>query len=395
MTKKDYPHFQNALLDWFQTYQREMPWRNTRNPYYIWVSEVMLQQTQVKKVMAYYQKFIDRLPTVQQLAEAELQTVLKLWEGLGYYTRARNLHKAAKIIVAELDGKIPNDYTAFRKLPGVGDYSAAAVQSIAFNAPYAAVDGNVKRVLARLFYMKTPINEASATKRFQEKADALLAQEAPGTFNQAMMELGATVCRPQSPTCIVCPVHSCCQAFQTARQDEVPVRRKAKPIPEYHLAVGVIHKIAVSEGGLAESSEEPQGEILITQRPLDGLLGGLWEFPGGRLTEGETAEEACHRHIAETVNLAVENLTYLTRVRHAFTHFKIVVDVFQCDYQAGEVALNGPIDAKWIRLEELEQYPFPRAHHKFMPMLKERNGFVTSFQPDKSRNPAKTTSNHR
>ena len=373
MKKIDYPHFRTALLEWFKTYQREMPWRNTGDAYRIWVSEVMLQQTQVKKVMEYYQKFIDRFPTVEQLAAAELQTVLKLWEGLGYYSRARNLHKAAKIIVAEWDGKMPEDYAAFRKLPGVGDYSAAAVQSIAFNAPYAAVDGNVKRVLARLFYMKTPINDAAAMKKFQEKADALLAQEAPGTFNQAMMELGATVCRPQSPTCIVCPVHSFCKAFQTARQDEVPVRKKAKPIPEHHLAVGVIYKVGAA-GVLAESTEEPEGEILITQRPLDGLLGGLWEFPGGRLTEGETAEEACRRHIAESVNISVDNLTYLTRVRHAFTHFKIVVDVFQCDYQAGEVALNGPIDAKWIRLEEIEQYPFPRANYKFIPMLKERNG---------------------
>ena len=373
MKKIDYPHFQTALLEWFNTYQREMPWRNTGDAYRIWVSEVMLQQTQVKKVMEYYQKFIDRFPTVQHLAEAELQTVLKLWEGLGYYTRARNLHKAAQIIVKELDGEVPDDYADFRKLPGVGDYSAAAVQSIAFNAPYAAVDGNVKRVLARLFYMKIPINDASATKQFQEKADALLAQEAPGNFNQAMMELGATVCRPQSPTCIVCPVHAFCQAFQTARQDEVPVRRKAKPIPEYHLAVGVIHKVGAA-GVLAESAEEPEGEILITQRPLDGLLGGLWEFPGGRLAEGETAEEACRRNIAETVNLAVDNLTYLTRVRHAFTHFKIVVDVFQCEYLAGEVALNGPINAKWIRFEEIEQYPFPRSNHKFIPMLNKRNG---------------------
>ena len=373
MKKIDYPHFRTALLEWFNTYQREMPWRNTGDAYRIWVSEVMLQQTQVKKVMEYYQKFIDRFPTVQHLAEAELQTVLKLWEGLGYYTRARNLHKAAQIIVKELDGEVPDDYADFRKLPGVGDYSAAAVQSIAFNAPYAAVDGNVKRVLARLFYMKIPINDASATRQFQEKADALLAQDAPGNFNQAMMELGATVCRPQSPTCIVCPVHSFCQAFQTARQDEVPVRRKAKPIPEYHLAVGVIHKVGAA-GVLAESAEEPEGEILITQRPLDGLLGGLWEFPGGRLAEGETAEEACRRNIAETVNLAVDNLTYLTRVRHAFTHFKIVVDVFQCEYLAGEVALNGPINAKWIRFEEIEQYPFPRSNHKFIPMLNKRNG---------------------
>ncbi len=376
MRQKDYPHFQSSLLDWFKTYQRAMPWRNTRDAYRIWVSEVMLQQTQVKKVLEYYSKFIDRFPAVHQLAAAELQDVLKTWEGLGYYARARNLHKAAQIIVKELDGQIPHNYDIFRKLPGVGAYSAAAVQSIAFNAPYAAVDGNVKRVLARLFLIEIPINDSVSTKQFQQQADKLLDRGNPGIFNQAMMELGATICRPQSPTCIVCPVHTFCKAFQTARQNEVPVRRKAKPIPEYPIAVGVIQKIRPeiipSQGFVAESGSEvspPASEILITQRPLDGLLGGLWEFPGGRIAEGETPEEACIRHIAEAVNLSVTNLRYLTQVKHAYTHFKIVVDVFQCDYQAGELALNGPIDAKWIPVEEIAQYPFPRANHKFIPLL--------------------------
>lgn len=358
MHKKLLPeHFQDfrgALLTWFKDYRREMPWRNTGDPYRIWVSEVMLQQTQVKKVVGYYEKFIARFPDVQQLAAAPLQDVLKVWEGLGYYARARNLHKAAQVLIKELDGEIPNDYHVFRKLPGVGDYSAAAVQSIAFNAPYAAVDGNIKRVLARLFLMEVPINDAASVKRFQEKADALLDPELPGLFNQAMMELGATVCRPQSPTCLVCPVTMFCEAFSTARQAEFPVRRKRKPTPEHHIAVGVIYR---------------DGEVLITQRQLDGLLGGLWEFPGGRLGEGEAAEEACIRHIAEVVNLTVTNVRYLTRVRHAFTHFKIVVDVFQCDYQAGEVVLQGPRDARWVAIEALGAYPLPRATHKFLDML--------------------------
>ena len=313
---------------WFKEYQREMPWRNTDDPYRIWVSEVMLQQTQVKKVVDYYERFIERFPSVRDLADAPLQDVLKVWEGLGYYARARNLHKAAQVIVNELDGEVPRDYATFRKLPGVGDYSAAAVQSIAFNEPYAAVDGNIKRVLARLFLMDAPINDAKSGKLFQQKADALLDTDVPGIYNQAVMELGAMVCRPQSPTCLVCPVSMFCEAFHTARQDAFPKRRESKPTPEHHLAVGVIYNSA--------------GEVLITQRQLDGLLGGLWEFPGGKIAEGETAEVACVRNIAEVVNLSVKNIRYLTRVRHAFTHFKIVVDVFQCDYQAGEVVLNGP-----------------------------------------------------
>ena len=191
-------------------------------------------------------------------------------EGLGYYARARNLRKAAQVVVGDLEGEVPADYAEFRKLPGVGEYIAAAVQSIAFNAPYAVVDGNVKRVLARLFLIEAPINQSASTKIFQEKADLLLDHNAPGIFNQAMMELGATVCRPQSPTCIVCPVNTVCRAFQTVRQEEFPVRQKPKPLPEYHIVAGVVHK----------------GDwILITQRKLEGLLGGLWEFPAERFSE--------------------------------------------------------------------------------------------------------------
>lgn len=353
-SSESYQEFRDILLKWFKKHQRYMPWRGIDDPYKIWVSEVMLQQTQVKKVVPYYERFIAKFPDVQHLAEAPIQDVLKVWEGLGYYARARNLHKAALIIVKEHNGEIPNDYATFRKLPGVGDYSAAAVQSIVYNNPFATVDGNIKRVLARLFLIDTPINDSTAAKLFQHKADELLDQENPGLFNQAMMELGATVCRPQSPTCLVCPVNLYCGSYQTARQDEFPKRKKNEKVPEHHMAAGVIYK----------------GEkVLIVQRPLDGLLGGLWEFPTGQIAEDEAAERACVRHITDTVNLSVRNINYLTRVRHAFTHFKIVVDVFKCDYQTGEVVLNGPIDAKWVNLSDLKDYPLPRATHKSLDKL--------------------------
>ena len=351
---KSQQEFRKKLLTWFKKYQRKMPWRGIDDPYRIWVSEVMLQQTQVKKVVAYYERFIERFPDVQQLAVAPLQDVLKVWEGLGYYARARNLHKAAQLIIKELDGEIPSDYATFRKLPGVGDYSAAAVQSIAFNTPHAAVDGNIKRVLARLYLMEAPINETSSAKSFQQKADDLLDQKEPGLFNQAMMDLGATICRPQSPTCLICPVNLFCEAFHAARQDEFPHRRPTAAVPEHHIAAGVIYK---------------ESEVLIIQRPLDGLLGGLWEFPNGQIGENETAEEACIRYITDVVNLSVTNIKYLTRVKHAFTHFKIVVDVFQCEYQSGEVVLNGPISANWVEVDALQDYPLPRATHKFLDKL--------------------------
>ncbi len=353
-TPESYQEFRNALLKWFEKHKREMPWRGIDDPYKIWVSEVMLQQTQVKKVVAYYERFIKKFPDVQHLAEAPLQDVLKVWEGLGYYARARNLHKAAQIIIQEYAGKIPNDYATFRKLPGIGDYSAAAVHSIAFNEPYAAVDGNIKRVLARLLLIDAPINDTSSAKLFQQKADTLLDKNEPGQFNQAMMELGATVCRPQSPTCLVCPVNLFCGAFQTSRQDEFPIRLKREKVPEHHMIAGVIYK---------------GSEVLIVQRPLEGLLGGLWEFPNDQIAENETAEQACIRLTADVVNLSVRNLKYLTRVKHAFTHFKIVVDVFECDYQSGEVVLNEPIDAKWVKLNELKDYPLPRTTHKILEEL--------------------------
>lgn len=354
MTSKEIRLFRRNLLTWFATHRRQLPWRETEDPYCIWVSEVMLQQTQVRKVLEYYRKFIDRFPNVESLAEAPLQDLLKTWEGLGYYARARNLHKAAQAVVRDLEGEIPADYATFRKLPGVGAYIAAAVQSIAFGGPYAVVDGNVKRVLARLFLIERPINQSASEKIFQQKADLLLDHSAPGSFNQAMMELGATVCRPKSPTCIVCPVNVGCRAFQTARQEEFPVRNKPKPLPEYHLVAGVVHK---------------KDAVLITQRKPDGLLGGLWEFPAGKVQVQETPELACVRTIREETNLIVEPIEYLTRVKHAYTHFKIVMDVFHCHYQSGEVALNEAVDYRWITVGQIDQFPFPRSNHKFIPLL--------------------------
>ena len=314
----------------------------------------MLQQTQVKKILEYYPKFVGAFPTIQDLAEADLQSVLKVWEGLGYYARARNLHKAAKVVVEEMNGELPADYQRFRQLPGVGAYTAAAVQSIAFNGAYAVVDGNVKRVLARLALINSPVNQSTSANIFQEQADLRLDREMPGNFNQAMMELGATICRPKSPTCLVCPVNTFCGAFQTAQQHKFPVSIKSKPRPEYNLAVGIIHK---------------DDRILITRRKPAGLLGGLWEFPSTKIEAGETAEAACLRGMREEVNLSVEIVKYLTQVRHAFTHFKIVVDVFRCRYQAGEVVLKGSVDYQWIDVDEIDRFPFPRFNHKFIPFL--------------------------
>ncbi len=354
MTKEEILRFRDQLVTWFQIHQRRLPWRETKDPYAIWVSEVMLQQTQVKTVLPFYQRFMQKFPDIQHLARADLQEVLKVWEKMGYYGRARNLHKAARIVVEETDGKIPEEYPQFRGLPGVGDYIGAAVFSLAFDKPHPVLDGNVKRVISRLFLIESPMATSSSTRYLKERANQLLDRNRPGVFNQAMMELGATTCQPRRPICSECPVCLLCQAYQTGRQHEIPVTMRAKPVPRYHLATGVVYR---------------DNHILITRRNAQGLLGGLWEFPGGKVRTGETAEQACLRELREEVNLSVEIVRRITQVKHAYTHFRIVMDVFRCRYASGEVLLRGPVDYRWITIEEIDQFPFPGANHKFIPLL--------------------------
>ena len=228
-------------MAWYSEHHRKLPWRESDDPYHIWVSEVMLQQTQVKTVLPYYEKFLHHFPGLEDLAGADLQDVLKLWEGLGYYARARNLHLAAKLVLEEYEGQIPSDWKAFQKLPGVGGYIASAVQSIAFGDPHAVTDGNVKRVLARLLKIDDPVNQPASHKIFREAASKLLDTRDPGNFNQAMMELGAMVCKPRKPECGFCPIPSFCLASQTDQTEDCPKRVQSKPVPRYHVLAGVIY----------------------------------------------------------------------------------------------------------------------------------------------------------
>ncbi len=354
MTSANLKVLQKQLITWYQENLRDLPWRRSSNPYHIWVSEVMLQQTQVNTVLKYYRRFIKAFPSVKRLAQADGQSVLKMWEGLGYYARARNLHRAAQSVVQQQSGKIPDTWDAFHALPGVGDYIAAAVLSIAFEQPYAVVDGNVKRVLARLYKISAAVNQPQSYRRFKSTAQKLLDVKRPGTFNQAMMELGALICKPRHPACDVCPLNQICRAYQTQQVAFFPKRIKRAATPQYHIAVGVVFK---------------NDQVLITQRKPEGLLGGLWEFPGGKIRDGESASAACIREIKEEVNLRVKIDHHLTQVKHAYTHFKIVMEVFCCKYVSGRVYLRGPQAFRWIRLAEYKQYPFPRANHKFIPLL--------------------------
>jgi A/G-specific adenine glycosylase len=348
--------FQEKLTDWYQKNQRKLPWRETRDPYHIWVSEIMLQQTQVTKVLRYYDGFINRFPNVYTLSKARLQSVLKAWELLGYYARARNLHKASKLVVHMYNGEIPSDYSHFKNLPGVGDYIAAAVVSMAFSAPRPVLDGNVKRVLARIHLIDAPVNKEYSKRIFIEKAGEILDKKDPGRFNQAMMELGALICRPRNPRCSVCPVSQFCLAQIKTVQDRYPVRIKKAPIPCHQISAGIVQK---------------DGKLLITRRKDSGLLGGLWEFPGGKIKKGETPEQACQREIFEEVMIKIEISQHLKQIKHAYTHFRIIMDIFLCKYVSGRIRLKSATDYRWINISDIDKYPFPAANHKFIPLLKE------------------------
>ncbi|MGH1363805.1 MAG: A/G-specific adenine glycosylase [Calditrichia bacterium] len=346
--------FQKNLLSWYDRHKRDLPWRHSRDPYAIWLSEVMLQQTQVKTVIPYYNNWLQKFPGMKQLADADLNSVLKSWEGLGYYSRARQFHKAICHVHHELQSEVPDDYDVFLELPGVGEYTAAAVQSIAFGGAYAVVDGNVKRVLARLFEIDLPVNVANAKKTFQQIATELLHTQRSGDYNQALMELGATICKPRSPLCKECPVADLCAVQLNSNQHEYPKRKKRKPVPVYRMATGVVYR---------------NDRVLITRRPEDGLLGGLWEFPGRNVEAAETSSADCKVAIKDAVNLEVEVGERIASVKHAYSHFKVEMDVYNCTYIAGAVELSKAVDFKWVSKEELAEYPFPGVNNKFLPLV--------------------------
>ena len=331
-----------ALAEWYTENRRDLPWRRTGDPYRIWVSEVMLQQTQVRTVEPYFRRFISLYPDVNRLARADLQAVLKLWEGLGYYSRARNLHKAAGIVASCMAGRIPDTWEALRGLPGVGDYIAAAVLSIAFGRAHAVVDGNVKRVLARLFLLEEPVNQASAHKVFHALADRLLDKRGPGRHNQAVMELGALVCTPRAPRCHECPVDGICAARRRGLTHLYPRRNRRLPVPSRRFVAGLVVK---------------SNRILLVKRPEEGLLGGLWEFPGGVLSEDADPTHACRLQIKKAVNLDVRVTRHMATIFHSYTHFRLKLELCICEWKSGRVRLSGPVDFRWLPASGMSALP--------------------------------------
>jgi A/G-specific adenine glycosylase len=316
------PSWAAALLAWFSEHARAMPWRETRDPYHIWVSEIMLQQTQVETVRPYYERFIARFPTVAELAAADLDEVLKLWEGLGYYTRARNLHKAAGVVVADHAGTPPSTFAALQTLPGLGPYTAAAVASIAHGEPVPTVDGNVLRVFARFWALAEDVRQPRARRELQARLEPVLQTVDPAAFNQAMMELGALVCRPTSPTCLLCPLASDCVALADGRVDELPVRSRRGPVPHRRLAAALV---------------EEAGQLLMVQRPPVGFLGGLWTVPSAAVAaDAEPAPAAAAALAADGVaGSALANVPTVA-VKHAYTHFTLDLIGVRCQTAARE-----------------------------------------------------------
>ena len=332
------------LLPWFDRNKRDLPWRRIRTPYSTWISEIMLQQTRVDTVKPYFERWMDRFPDVETLAAADEQDVLRLWEGLGYYSRARSIHKAAAIILSDHGGELPRDPAELGSLPGIGKYTAGAIASIAYGEPAAALDGNIRRILARYFDIPDPVRLPGTEKRLWQLAEQNLDRERPGDFNEALMDLGSAICLPENPKCLLCPISSECLALKNGSVDERPVTVKAAPIPHYTVTAAVI--------------PDASGErFLLTKRPPKGMLGGLWEFPGGKQEPGETLEDCIRREIREELDVGITVREPFGVYKHAYTHFKVTLHAFICQMDEGLPRLLTASELGWFTRQELTDLP--------------------------------------
>ena len=349
------------LLGWFELFRRDLPWRRTRDPYHVWISEVMLQQTRVETVIPYYNRFLEIFPHVEALAQASLDTLLKAWEGLGYYARARNFWRAARQ-VAEAGGMLPDTVEGLLRLPGIGRYTAGAIASIAFGVRAPAVDGNVERVLARLY--------AEEGRAWTRAARLVMVTPDPSLHSQALMELGATVCTPRQPLCSACPVQGLCAAFRTGTVQAHPEPHPSRKVPTRTVGAGLV---------LWEE------HLLVTRRPSDGLLGGLWDLPSEQRSSGEKLSATVRRAVGGLTGLDVKVGPEQAKVTHSFTHFHMRLHAFECRLADGVAPPHGT-DAmenesvRWVTAGELDELAFPVATRKVLRLVFAPGGQMSGFE---------------
>lgn len=343
------------LLDWYAREGRSLPWRGHPQPYAIWVSEIMLQQTRVETVIPFFERWMELFPTVHDLANAPQQAVLAAWEGLGYYSRARNLHKAAQMVVERFAGQLPAQREALQTLPGIGAYTAGAIASIAFGKDEAALDGNIRRVLARLFAVRIPARSPAGEKELWNLARRCLPAGRAGDFNQALMDLGTALCTPRAPRCLVCPLCDLCLARQAGLQEELPVLPARTRGPHLTVAAAVIQR---------------RGRVLLAQRAQNDLLGGMWEFPGGTVEEGESLPAALQREIIEELGTTIEVGAPFGAYNHAYTHFRVTLFAFLCHLTGPEPQPLEADQLRWVTPSALDDFPMGKIDRQIAERLK-------------------------
>ncbi|UJF32817.1 A/G-specific adenine glycosylase [Paenibacillus hexagrammi] len=351
-------HFSVNLLEWYRAHKRDLPWRRSKNPYHIWISEVMLQQTRVETVIPYFHRFTEQFPTVEALANAPEEDVLKAWEGLGYYSRARNLQSAVREVHERYGGIVPQEKEEISSLKGVGPYTSGAILSIAYNKPEPAVDGNVMRVLSRYFLIEEDIMKPSTRVKMEKLARELILEGTASDFNQALMELGAMVCTPRSPHCLTCPVMAQCSAREEGMEESLPIKKKAKPPRPELRAVAFI-----------EGTGENEGKWLIRQRPQEGLLARMWELPHIQMQSAAwgSDQEVMNElkdSLMQQEQIAVKPASWFLDIEHTFSHIQWQMKVYRSQMNdAGEWI---PFHYRWVGADELQQYAFPNVFLRIM-----------------------------
>ncbi|MCI5148609.1 MAG: A/G-specific adenine glycosylase [Candidatus Electrothrix sp. MAN1_4] len=346
-----------SLLNWFQENQRPLPWRKEYRPYHVWISEIMGQQTQMDRVVSYFKNWIRQFPDIPTLAAAPEQDIIKAWEGLGYYSRVRNIRKTAGILVREYDAKLPDNESQLLALPGIGPYTAAALLSIAFNRPVPLLDANVERILCRLDDIDLPVKQTTTQRMLLQRCNELLHRDNARNFNQALMEFGALVCTPKKPACPACPLQQHCQSYAKDIVDLRPVPGKKKKRIDIFMACGII---------------QHNNRFYIQQRLEKDVWGSLWEFPGGRIKEGESPEQAAVREILEETEFQVTDLQPFATAVHYYTKYRVTLDAFFCalqDSQSTQPVLHAASQYKWVTLSELGTFAFPAGHRQLIEKM--------------------------